>query len=147
MLKFFTWCVSLKRIVTRSIECSQTVYGLISRDWWSGSILTHEILVIVVISIVDNPVTVPLIKSAQSTGVIMLGVNGAAALEACLPETFVKALAEAASSNLRMELTAQTWVPITLEGRVRTSTVGEHVRRRAAVRVFRTARYGRIYVS
>lgn len=77
----------------------------------------------------------------------MLGVDGAATLEARLPETFVKALAEAASSNLRMKLTAQTRVPVTLEGRVWTSTVGEEVGRRAAVRVFRTARYGRIYVS
>lgn len=90
---------------------------------------------------------VPLIESAQSTGVIMLGVDGAAALEARLPETLIKALAETASSDLRMELTAQTRIPITLEGRVWTSTVGEQVRRRAAVRVFRAARYGRIYVS
>lgn len=111
------------------------------------SILTHEILVIVVIGIIDNPVTVPLIESTQSTSVIMLGVDGATALEACLPETLVKALAKAASSNLRMELAAQTRVPITLESRVWTSTVGEQMRRRAAVRVFRTARYGRIYVS
>lgn len=77
----------------------------------------------------------------------MLGVDGAATLEARLPETLVKTLAEAAASNLRMKLTAQTRVPVPLEGRVWTSTVGEKVGRRAAVRIFGTARYGRIYVS
>lgn len=75
----------------------------------------------------------------------MLGVNGATALKARLPEAFVQTLAEAAPGDLRMKLTAQTRVPITLEGRVRTTTVGEEVRRRTAVRVFGAARYGRIY--
>lgn len=77
----------------------------------------------------------------------MLGVNGATALEAGLPEALVQALAEATSGNLRMKLAAQTRVPITLESRVRTTTVGEEVWRRAAVRVFGAARYGRIYAS
>lgn len=77
----------------------------------------------------------------------MLGVNGATALEAGLPEALVQALAEAASGNLWMKLAAQPRVSITLEGRVRTSTVGEEVRRRGAVRVFGAARYGRIYAS
>lgn len=75
----------------------------------------------------------------------MLGVDGATALEARLPEALVQALAEAASGDLRVELAAQTRVPVTLEGRVRTAAVGEEGRRRAAVRVFGAARYGRIY--
>lgn len=111
------------------------------------SILTHEILVIVVLGIVDNPVTVPLIESAQSAGVIMLRVDGATALEARLPEALIQALAKATSGDLRMEFAAQSRVPITLEGRVRTAAVGEEVRRRAALRVFGAARYGRIYAS
>lgn len=73
---------------------------ILSGEMDRRSILTHEILVIVVIGIVDNAVTIPLIESAQSTGVIMLGVNGATALEARLPEAFIEALAEAASSDL-----------------------------------------------
>lgn len=148
VLQFFIRCVKKDYYEKYRIFRNCLWLDVLSPDWWtSGSILTHEILVIVVISIVDNPVAVPLIESAQSTGVIMLGVDGAAALEARLPETLIKALAETASSDLRMELTAQTRIPITLEGRVWTSTVGEQVRCRAAVRVFRAARYGRIYVS
>lgn len=71
-----------------------------SRRTDGRSILTHEILVIVVIGIVENPVTVLLIESAQSAAVIMLGVNGATTLEARLPEAFVQALAETASGDL-----------------------------------------------
>jgi len=77
----------------------------------------------------------------------MLGVDGATALEARLPEALVQALAEAASGDLRVELATQTRAPITLESRVRATTVGEEVRRRVAVRVFGAARYGRIYAS
>lgn len=101
---------------------------ILSRGERMRSILTHEILVIVVIGIVDNP-TIPLIESAQSAGMVMLGVNGATTLEARLPETLVQALAETTSGDFRMKLTAQTRVPITLEGRVRTTAVGEEVRR------------------
>lgn len=77
----------------------------------------------------------------------MLGINGATALKAGLPEALVQALAEAASGDLWMKLATQARVSVTLEGRVRTTTVGEEVRRRAAVRIFGTARYGRIYAS
>lgn len=46
--------------------------------------LTHEILVVIVISIVNDSVAVSLIESAQSADMIVLGVDGTAALEARL---------------------------------------------------------------
>lgn len=55
----------------------------------------------------------------------MFGVDCTAALKARLPETVIEALAEAASGDLRMEIAAQTRSTITLEGRVRSSAVGE----------------------
>lgn len=104
------------------------------------ALLTHKVLIIVVVGIVDDPMTVPLIESAQSADMIVLGVNGAAALEARLPQALVQAFAEAAPGDLRVELAAETRVPVTLERRVRTPAIGEHVGRRATVRVFRAAR-------
>lgn len=92
------------------------------------SILTHEILVVIIISVVDNPVAVSLIESAQSADVIMFGVDGTATLKARLPETVVQALAETSPGDLRMEIAAQTRSAITLESRVRSSAVGEQVR-------------------
>lgn len=41
------------------------------------------------------------------------------ALETCLPETLVQALAERASGDLRMELARDPAVPVPLEGGVR----------------------------
>lgn len=99
--------------------------------------LTHKILVIVVIGVVNDPMAVPLIESAQSAGVVVLGVDGATALETRLTEAFVQAFAEAASGDLRVKLAAQTRIPITLERRVRPASVGEQVGRRAAVRILR----------
>lgn len=84
--------------------------------------------------------TVPLIESAQSADMIVLGVDGAAALEARLPQALVQAFAEAAPGDLRMELAAETGVSVTLERRVRAPAVGEQMGRRATVRVFRAAR-------
>jgi len=57
----------------------------------------------------------------------MLRINGATALETRLPEAFVQTLTEAASGNLRMKLATQTRVPITLESRIWTTTIGEEV--------------------
>lgn len=102
--------------------------------------LTHEILVIIVIGVVNDPVAVPLIESAQSAGVIVLGVDGATALEARLSEALVQALAQAASGDLRVKLPAQTRIPISLERGIRPTSVGEQVGRRATVRIFRAAR-------
>lgn len=104
-----------------------------------NSTRTHKILVVVVVSVVDDPVTVPLIEPAQATNMIILGVDGATALKARLSQALVQALAQTASGDLRMELAAETRVPITLEGRIGSSAVGEHVRRRAAVRIFGAA--------
>lgn len=70
--------------------------------------LTHEILVVIVIGVVDDPVALPLIESAQSADVVVLGVNGTATLETRLPEALIQALAQAAPGDLRVELAAQT---------------------------------------
>lgn len=105
-----------------------------------NSTRTHEILIIIIIAVVYDPVTVPLIEPAQSADVKILGVDSTAALEARLSQALVQALAQAAPGDLRVELPAEARVPVTLEGRVGSPAVGEHVRRRAAVRVFGAAR-------
>ncbi|EZA62054.1 hypothetical protein X777_06740, partial [Ooceraea biroi] len=61
---------------------------------------THKILIVVVVGVVDDPVTVPLIKPAQSADVIILGVDGAAALKARLSQAFIQAFAQAATGDL-----------------------------------------------
>ena len=111
------------------------------------SSLTHKILVVIVIRIVDDPVPVTLIESAQSAGVIMFRIHGAPALETGLSKTFVKAFAQATSSYLGVKFTAQTGVSITLKRCIWSSSIGEEVRRGAAVWIFGATCYGRIYAS
>lgn len=69
--------------------------------------LTHEILIVIIVGVVNESPAVLLIEAAHFADAIGLGVDGAPALEARLPEALVEALAEAAPVYLRGELAAQ----------------------------------------
>lgn len=109
--------------------------------------LTHKILVIVVVAVVNDPVPVLLVVPAEPAGTVLAGVDGAPAREARLAQALVEALAQAPTRDLRVELAAQPGVPEALEGSVRTPAVRKQVRGDAIVRVFGASCYGRIYVS
>lgn len=65
--------------------------------------LTHKVFIVIIIRIINNPVTVPLIKSAEPTNPKPFTINGRSALEASLPQTFVQAFAQRPAGYLRME--------------------------------------------
>lgn len=96
--------------------------------------LTHQIFVVIVIGVVDDPVTVPLVEPAQSAYPESFAVDGRPALEAHLPQTLVQTLAQRPSRDFRMKLAAQPAVPVPLERRVRSASVREQVRRQRVVR-------------
>jgi hypothetical protein len=68
--------------------------------------LTHEVLVVIVIGVVNNAVAVLLVEPAESAGPVVLRVDGAPALEARLPETLVEAFAQTPAGDLRVEFAA-----------------------------------------
>lgn len=144
MERFFAYCVFLYLLINiyvNYIAESKYKFFAIFLRWRERSILTHEILVIIVIGVMDNSIAISLIISTQSAGVKMFGIDDTATLETRLSQTLVQTFAETASGDFRVELAAQSRISITLERRVRScSTVGEHMRCRVAVRIFRAAR-------
>lgn len=69
---------------------------------------THKIFIVIIISVINDTMAVPLIESAQSTGVIMLGINSAPALKARLPQALIEALAQTSPSDFRVKFATQT---------------------------------------
>jgi hypothetical protein len=65
--------------------------------------LTHQILIIIIILVVDDSHFVALVESAQPTSAESITVHRRAALEARLAEALVKAFAQRASGDFRVE--------------------------------------------
>lgn len=87
--------------------------------------LTHQVLVVIIIRIIDDPHAILLVVPAETTRPVPFAINSRPALKTDLPQALVEALAQRASRDLRVELPAQSAVAVTLEGRVRSSTTGE----------------------
>lgn len=77
---------------------------------------------------------VPLVEPAEPADPETLAVYGRTALEAHLPQTLVQTLTQRPSGDLRMKLAAESTVPVPLESRVGSASVGEKVRRQRVVR-------------
>lgn len=96
--------------------------------------LTHQVLVVIVVGVVDDAVAVPLVEPAEPADPEPLAVHRGPALEAHLPQALVQALAQRPARDLRVELAAQPTVAVPLERRVRAPAVREQVRRQRVVR-------------
>jgi len=90
-------------------------------------VLTHQILVVVVVGVVDDPVAVLLVEAAETTRPEAFAVDSRTALETGLAQALVQTLCKRASGDFRVELACQPTVAETLEGCVRTP-VREQVR-------------------
>lgn len=62
-------------------------------------ILTHEVLIVVVVGVIDDPVSILLVVAAHATGLEVFRVDGALALKARLSEAVVQTLAETSSGD------------------------------------------------
>lgn len=97
--------------------------------------LTHEVLVVVVVGVVDDPDAVALVEAAETADAEPLAVHGGTTLEAGLAQALVQALAEGATGDLRVELRSrQPTVAVPLERGVRPPAAGEQVRRQRVLR-------------
>lgn len=70
------------------------------------SLLTHQVLVVIVIRVVYDAMAVSLVEPAEPAYAEPFAVNGRPALEAHLAQTLVQTLAQRSSGDLRMELAA-----------------------------------------
>lgn len=82
-------------------------------------VLTHQVLIVVVVSVVDDPVAVLLVEATQPARPEAIAVHSRSALEAGLTQTLVQALSQRAASDLGVELASQATVAVTLECSVR----------------------------
>lgn len=102
-------------------------------------LLTHQILVVIIVGVVDDSHSVSLIVPAQSTRPESVAVHGGTTLEAGLAQTLVQALTQRSPGDLRVEFAAQSRVPVTLEGRVRSTSAREQMRGDRIIRILSAA--------
>jgi hypothetical protein len=96
-------------------------------------VLTHQVLVVVIVSVVNDPVAVLLVEATKPARPEAIAINGRSALETGLAQTLVEALGQRAASDLGMEFASQTAVAVALECCVR-APVREQVRGGRGVR-------------
>lgn len=112
---------------------SQPLMTVYSRVITSHPVLTHQVFVIIEVSIVDDAMSVPLVEPTQTTHPKPFAVNRRPALKARLSQALVQTLAQGSAGDFRVVLSPEPGIAEPLEGGIGSPAVSEEVGRERVV--------------